>query len=231
MREISFDTETTGLDPFSGHRVIEIGCVEIIDRRITENHFHVYINPERDVPRAATQVHGITDEFLSDKPLFKDIASAFLDFVGNDKLVIHNAGFDMKFINYELERCNLSPLPFDQAIDTLLMARKKFPGAKATLDALCQRFGISLERREKHGALLDAELLADMYLEMLGERQSSLHFLNKKHEQEEKGKGSVAQKKESIVAREFPASKQELEQHKAFLESYIKDSLWKKVEV
>lgn len=223
MREISFDTETTGLDPFSGHRIIEIGCVEIIDKRITGNNYHIYIQPERDVPKAATQVHGITDEFLSDKPKFNKIAQDFLDFVGNDKLVIHNAAFDMKFINYELERVNKKPLPYEQAIDTLAIARKKFPGAKATLDALCSRFGISLERRDKHGALLDAELLADMYLEMIGERQSSLHLSSSKTIITENNN------KNWIEPRKFTPTSEEIITHNEFLENNIKDSLWNKL--
>jgi DNA polymerase-3 subunit epsilon len=226
MREIAFDTETTGLDPFSGHRVIEIGCVEIIDRRITGNHFHAYMNPERDVPRAAMRVHGLTDEFLSDKPLFPDIAQGFVDFVAGDTLVIHNAAFDMKFINYELERCNRKALSYELTVDTLLMARKKFPGAKATLDALCQRFDISLERREKHGALLDAELLADMYLEMLGERQSSLHFLNQQ-QRLASGSASKATKLANVVEpRSFAPSPEELVAHQAFIAKYIPKPLW-----
>lgn len=171
MREIVMDTETTGLDPFTGDRIVEIGGVELINHLPTGRVYHQYINPERDMPVEAYNVHGLSIEFLSDKPVFHKIAQEFLDFVGSDKLVIHNAPFDMKFLNAEFERMNLPKLPMSQAIDTLDMARRRFPGAQNTLDALCRRFGIDNSAREKHGALLDSEILAEVYLELIGGRQ------------------------------------------------------------
>ncbi|MBK5934038.1 DNA polymerase-3 subunit epsilon [Rhodovulum imhoffii] len=171
MREIVLDTETTGFEPSEGHRVVEIGAVELWNHLPTKKTFHVYINPERPMPQGAFEVHGLGDDFLRDKPLFKAVAQDFLCFIGDAKLVIHNAGFDMKFLNAELEWAGLPQLPMDQAIDTLAMARTKFPGAPATLDALCRRFGVDNSAREKHGALLDSEILAEVYLELIGGRQ------------------------------------------------------------
>ena len=171
MREIVLDTETTGLDPNSGDRIVEIGGVELFNHVATGNTYHQYINPERDMPQEAFQVHGLSEEFLSDKPVFKAIGQQFLDFVGDAKLVIHNASFDMKFLNAELRWMGLPELPWEQAIDTLAIARKKFPGAQASLDALCRRFGIDNSARTLHGALLDSEILADVYLELIGGRQ------------------------------------------------------------
>jgi DNA polymerase-3 subunit epsilon len=171
MRQIVLDTETTGIDPRQGHRIIEIGCVELIDRRHTRNHFHAYVNPQRVVEDEAIAVHGITNEFLSDKPLFSDIAQTFLDFVCGAQLVIHNAAFDIGFINHEFAL--LKPaLPAIETVcgvlDTLAMAREKHPGQKASLDALCKRYGIDNSHRQLHGALLDAEILADVYLLLSG---------------------------------------------------------------
>jgi DNA polymerase-3 subunit epsilon len=174
MREIAFDTETTGLDPKSGHKIVEIGCVELINHLPTGNVFHKYINPERDIPVEAFRVHGLSEEFLSDKPLFADIADEFLTFVGDAQLVIHNAAFDMGFINAELAAIGRDVIPMDRAIDTVRMARRKFPGAQASLNALCMRFGIDLSARDLHGALLDAQLLAAVYLELRGGRQHDM---------------------------------------------------------
>ena len=171
MREIVLDTETTGFDPEQGDRIVEIGAVELLNHMPTGETYHVYINPERSMPNEAFEVHGLGDEFLADKPVFKDIAQGFLDFVRDDKLVIHNASFDMKFLNAELGWLNLRQLPFDQAVDTLLIARKRFPGSPASLDALCRRFGIDNTSRTLHGALLDSEILAEVYLELIGGRQ------------------------------------------------------------
>ncbi|MBY6090517.1 DNA polymerase III subunit epsilon [Pseudooceanicola sp. 502str34] len=171
MREIVMDTETTGFNPEQGDRIVEIGGVELLNHMPTGNTYHVYINPQRSMPLEAFEVHGLGDEFLADKPLFKDVAQGFLDFVGDAKLVIHNASFDMKFLNAELGWLGLPKLPWEQAIDTLEMARKKFPGAPATLDALCRRFGIDNSSRTLHGALLDSEILAEVYLELIGGRQ------------------------------------------------------------
>lgn len=171
MRELVLDTETTGFEPDQGDRLVEIGAVELWNHVPTGNTYHQYINPERSMPDEAFQVHGLGDEFLADKPVFKDIAQAFLDFVGDAKLVIHNASFDMKFLNAELGWVGLPTLPMDQAIDTLAIARKKFPGSPASLDALCRRFAIDNSARTLHGALLDSEILAEVYLELIGGRQ------------------------------------------------------------
>jgi len=174
MREIVMDTETTGLDPSTGDRIVEIGGVELINHLPTGKVYHQYINPERSMPKEAFEVHGLGDDFLRDQPVFSRIAQAFLDFVGDAKLVIHNASFDMAFINAELGWLGRPALPMTQAIDTLDIARRKFPGAQASLDALCKRFGVDNSGREKHGALLDSELLAEVYLELLGGRQQGL---------------------------------------------------------
>jgi DNA polymerase-3 subunit epsilon len=171
MREIVLDTETTGFEPTEGDRIVEIGAVELFNHMPTGRTFHQYINPQRSMPKAAFDVHGLGDDFLRDKPLFRDIAQSFLDFIGPDRMVIHNASFDMKFLNHELGLVNLPKLPMSQALDTVLMARKKFPGSPASLDALCRRFGVDNSGREKHGALLDSEILAEVYLELIGGRQ------------------------------------------------------------
>lgn len=171
MREIVLDTETTGFEPSEGHRIVEIGAVELYNHVPTGNTYHQYINPERAMPKEAFEVHGLGDDFLRDKPVFKHVGQAFLDFIGDATLVIHNASFDMKFLNAELGWAGLSLLPMSQALDTLLIARKRFPGSPASLDALCRRFGIDNSAREKHGALLDSEILAEVYLELIGGRQ------------------------------------------------------------
>lgn len=171
MREIVLDTETTGFDPEQGDRIVEIGAVELWNHVPTGETYHVYINPERAMPQEAFEVHGLGDDFLRDKPVFKDVAQGFLDFVKTDKLVIHNASFDMKFLNAELGWLNLRKLPMDQALDTLAIARQRFPGSPASLDALCRRFGIDNSSRTLHGALLDSEILAEVYLELIGGRQ------------------------------------------------------------
>ncbi len=173
-REIVLDTETTGLDPDEGHRIVEIGCLELVNHVPTGNHYQVYLNPDRDMDEGAQRVTGLTLEFLQDKPRFAEVVEDFLAFIGDDKLVIHNAAFDMKFLNAELKRDNRPTLPFSQAIDTLAIARKKFPGSPASLDALCKRFGVDNSGRDYHGALLDSELLADVYLELIGGRQPEL---------------------------------------------------------
>lgn len=171
MREIVLDTETTGFDPESGDRIVEIGAVELHNHVATGVTYHQYINPERSMPAEAFEVHGLGDDYLRDKPKFAQIAQAFLDFIGDAKLVIHNASFDMKFLNAELGWVNKPKLPWEQAIDTLAIARKKFPGSPASLDALCRRFGINNDARTLHGALLDSEILAEVYLELIGGRQ------------------------------------------------------------
>ncbi len=174
MREIILDTETTGLDPATGDRLVEIAGVEVLNFIPTGEHFHVYINPERDVPDEAFQVHGLSTEFLKDKPPFKDVAQDFLNFIGDSRLVIHNAEFDMKFLNSELKRIGFDPLPAERAFDTLIYARRKHPGASNSLDALCARYKIDNSRRTKHGALLDSEILAEVYAELMGGRQATL---------------------------------------------------------
>lgn len=174
MREIVFDTETTGLDPKTGDRLVEIGCVEVVNRFPTGRNFHVYINPGRPVPKEAFDVHGLSDEFLADKPRFDDVADAFVAFVGDAHLVAHNASFDMGFINFELKASGRTTFGAERVVDTLMMARRKHPGAPASLDALCNRYGIDRSKRIKHGALLDAELLAEVYLELTGGRQAGL---------------------------------------------------------
>lgn len=171
MREIVLDTETTGFDPESGDRIVEIGAVELMGHVATGETYHVYINPERYMPDEAFQVHGLGDEFLADKPKFAEIGQSFLDFIGDSKLIIHNASFDIKFLNAELKWMNLPQIPWEQAIDTLAIARKRFPGSPASLDALCRRFGIDNSTRTLHGALLDSEILAEVYLELIGGRQ------------------------------------------------------------
>lgn len=174
MREIIFDTETTGLDPKTGDRMVEIGCVEMIGRVETGRTFHAYFNPERDMPPEAERVHGLSAAFLSAKPRFAESADELLAFLGDDPLVAHNAGFDFGFLNNELERIGRAPVSMDRMVDTVAIARKKHPGAKNSLDALCTRYGIDRSHRVKHGALLDAELLAQVYVELTGGRQIGL---------------------------------------------------------
>jgi len=174
MREIVLDTETTGISPRDGHRIIEIGALELMHHLPTGRSLHLYINPERDIDEGAIAVHGITLDFLADKPIFADVAEEFLAFIGSDPLVIHNASFDMAFINSELTRADRPALAMSQSIDTLAMARKKFPGAQANLDALCRRFEVDNTHRGLHGALVDADLLASVYIELLGGRQPGL---------------------------------------------------------
>ncbi|WP_024281434.1 DNA polymerase III subunit epsilon [Xanthobacter sp. 126] len=174
MREIVLDTETTGLEAYGGDRLVEIGCVEMVNRILTGNVFHVYINPQRDMPQEAFNVHGLSAEFLSDKPIFSQVADEFLEFIQEDTLVIHNAAFDIGFLNAELERLGRPSIARDRVVDTLALARRKHPGGGNRLDDLMNRYGIDSSRRVKHGALLDAELLAEVYSELLGGRQATL---------------------------------------------------------
>jgi DNA polymerase-3 subunit epsilon len=174
LRYIVHHTDTTGFEPSEGHRIVEIGAVELFNHLPTGRTFHVYLNPERSMPKEAFDVHGLGDDFLRDKPLFRQEAQNFLDFVADSKLVIHNASFDMKFLNWELRTHGFPQIPNDRAIDTLMIARSRFPGSPASLDALCRRFGIDNSMREKHGALLDSEILAEVYLELIGGRQPDL---------------------------------------------------------
>jgi DNA polymerase-3 subunit epsilon len=177
MREIVLDTETTGFDALNGDRVVEIGCIELLNNIPTARHFHAYLNPERPMPQAAFQIHGLSDQFLADKPKFADVAEAFLEFLGDAPLVIHNAEFDVKFLSAELQRLGKPAIPLQRATDTVQIARRKFPGSPASLDALCKRFSIDNSNRVLHGALLDAELLAEVYIELLGGRQAGLGFV------------------------------------------------------
>ncbi len=226
MREIVLDTETTGFNPKTGDRVIEIGCVELIDLLPTGKTYHTYVNPQRDVPPGASKVSGITTEFLYDKPLFMSVVDSFLDFIGDDKLVIHNAGFDMGFINSELERLCRDPLPMSRAIDTVQMARQKFPGSPASLDALCRRFGIDLSARIKHGALLDAELLASVYLELKGGRQVAFSFNGQNKQPEIKNNAMLDPKQTSNhPKRTFPLSAADQQAHEEFIGT-LKNPLW-----
>jgi DNA polymerase-3 subunit epsilon len=173
-REIVLDTETTGLDPAEGHRVVEIGCIELANHVATGRTYHVYLNPERYMPGDAQSVHGLTEEFLAKQPVFAAVVDKFLEFVGTSAIVAHNAKFDLGFVNAELRRLDREPLRPERVIDTLDLARRKFPGAQASLDALCKRFGIDSSERVRHGALLDANLTAEVYLELLGGRQPTL---------------------------------------------------------
>lgn len=174
MREVVLDTETTGLDPFDGHRLIEIACVELYNRIPTGQKFHCYLNPQRDVPTEAAAVHGLTAEFLKDKPTFEEIADDLVRFLADAPLVAHNASFDLAFLNAELERCGRPPIARERLVDTLLLARRKHPAGPNRLDDLCARYGIDNSHRTKHGALLDAELLAEVYVELIGARQAQL---------------------------------------------------------
>jgi DNA polymerase-3 subunit epsilon len=224
MREIVMDTETTGLDPYDGHRIVEIGGVELHNHVPTGRTYHQYINPQRDMPQEAFNVHGISEEFLRDKPLFSDIAQAFLDFVGDAKLVIHNASFDMKFLNAELKWVGKPLLPDNQALDTLAIARKRFPGSPASLDALCRRFGIDNSNRTLHGALLDSEILADVYLELIGGRQPD--FALSADAPGSEGQSSawrVPPRPNPLPARVTDAEK---ETHRAFVSAMGEKAIW-----
>lgn len=221
MREIVLDTETTGLDPSKGDRVVEIGCVETMHHIATGESFHVYINPERDMPVEAFNVHGLSEEFLSDKPVFAEILGDFMTFIGDSPLVIHNAEFDMKFLNSELKKLGRPMLDRDRAIDTVAMARRKFPGAQANLDALCRRFEIDLSRRDKHGALLDAELLADVYLQLCGGLQPGLELAGN----EAKSDSPVVIQRQAREARAHAPSPEELAAH-ALLVKSLKEPVW-----
>jgi DNA polymerase III subunit epsilon len=228
MREIVLDTETTGFDPASGHRIVEIGCVEMINHVRTKENFHVYLNPERDMPEEAFNVHGLSEEFLSDKPLFADVARKFVDFIGDSRLVIHNADFDMKFLNWELQMLGLPTMPRDRALDTVAMARKRFPGSPASLDALCRRFGIDNSKRDKHGALLDAELLADVYLELIGGREPGLALASLSSRQSSAATTAQAEiVRETRAPRPHAASEEERAAHGDFV-AKLTDALWLK---
>lgn len=228
MREIVLDTETTGFDPDSGDRVVEIGAIELIGHVPTQKVFHEYIDPERSMPQEAFEVHGLGDDFLRGKPKFGEVGQKFLDFVGDAKLVIHNAAFDMKFLNAELKWMGLPQIPFDRAIDTLEIARRRFPGSPASLDALCRRFGIDNSARTLHGALLDSEILAEVYLELIGGRQPDFAlsvgtpYTSGKSDQSE---WTPPPRPRSLPIRITDAEKAA---HAKFLEDLGKDCLWPK---
>ncbi|AIL65290.1 DNA polymerase III subunit epsilon [Rickettsiales bacterium Ac37b] len=222
MREIILDTETTGLDPKQGHRIVEIGCIELINKVKTGNFFHTYINPERNMPKEASDIHGITEEFLEDKPLFSSIATGFLEFILDSALIIHNAKFDLKFLNSEFEKINLAPITKNTIVDTLALARKKFPGSPSSLDALCRKFSVDTSKRTKHGALLDAELLAEVYIDLTDSRQSTLLIDNQQ---------KIVQELQPYISsssrlkRVFTPSNDEVALHKELLKK-IKLPIW-----
>lgn len=219
MREIVFDTETTGINPGDGNRIVEIGAIELIDRMPTGRSFHTYIDPCRSMPRDAENVHGLSSAFLTGQPVFEAVIDDFLAFIGDSPLVAHNAAFDMAFLNWELRRARMPELPETRAIDTLELSRKLRPGAKHTLDALCTHYGIDLSGRAKHGALVDAELLARVYIELTGGRQIGFDLAAKVAEVTESAPRTL------VPARAHTASPQELERHAAFV-AKMKDPMW-----
>ncbi len=227
MREIVLDTETTGFDHANGDRMVEIGCIELINHVPSGEHFQRYLNPERDMPPGAFAVHGLSAEFLADKPLFADVVEEFLVFIGDDALIIHNAGFDLGFLDAEMARLGRPALARDGVIDTLALARRKFPGSPASLDALCRRFAIDSSARDLHGALLDAELLAEVYLALIGGRQPGLGLGAEAAENETQpvaagGNGSAAR-----PPRRHEPSPAERESHEAFIDK-MKDPIWRR---
>ena len=228
MREIVLDTETTGLDPAQGDRMVEIGCLELVNHVPSGESFQRYLNPERDMPAGAFAVHGLSAEFLADKPLFADVADDFLAFVGDDPLVIHNASFDLGFIDAELSRIGRPALPRGNVVDTLAIARRKYPGAPASLDALCRRFAIDASARDLHGALLDARLLAEVYLALVGGRQPGLGLgsddADGNQDQPAMAETGAAA---SRPPRPHAASPAEVEAHAAFIDD-LKDPIWRR---
>jgi len=229
MREIILDTETTGLEPSQGHRVVEIGALELVNHIPSGRTFHVYINPQRDMPREAEAVHGLSIEFLKDKPVFGDIVDEFVAFIGDSALVIHNAGFDLAFLNAEFSRLSLAPISSDRVVDTLHLARKKHPTSPNSLDALCKRYGVDASRRAKHGALLDSELLADVYLELIGGRQTALTLATNtivRHADTARTTGVVGPRPRTLRQR---ITGDEREAHAAFVEQLGDGAIWKVV--
>jgi DNA polymerase III subunit epsilon len=227
MREIVLDTETTGIDPQKGHRIVEIGAIELLNHMPTGKFFHSYLNPQRDMPKEAEAVHGLSAEFLKDKPGFEEVAEDFLGFVADSPLVIHNAAFDIGFLNAELGYIHKSQLEWDRIVDTLALARKKFPMAANSLDALCKRFGVDASRRTKHGALLDSELLAEVYLELVGGRQISLSL------REENSRAAMLSTGQSANTprreRSLPArlTEDEITAHGSLVQDLAGKSLWR----
>lgn len=225
MREIVLDTETTGLDPLRGDRLVEIGCVEIFNRMPTGQSYHVYINPERDMPAEAFAVHGLSSEFLATKPLFHEVADEFLAFIGDAPLVIHNASFDIGFINAELDRIKRATIPRERLVDTLLLARRKHPGVSNRLDDLCSRYAIDNSHRTKHGALLDAELLAEVYVDLVGARQSQLLLASEAEDIRVNTTGD-APRRQRLVPLAPRISEAEREAHRAFIATLGDKALW-----
>ncbi|MCC6887123.1 MAG: DNA polymerase III subunit epsilon [Hyphomicrobiales bacterium] len=229
MREIVLDTETTGLDPYQGHRLVEVGCIELVNRFPTGRVFHKYLNPERDVPTEALAVHGLSADFLKDKPFFSEICDDLLAFIGEAPLVAHNANFDLGFLNAELERCGRILLGRERLVDTLLLARRRHPAGPNTLDHLCARYGIDASLRTKHGALLDAELLAEVYVELIGGRQASLVLV-------ETGRAAGSEER-MIAVKPRPVvlpprlSEAELEAHTTFIATLGEKAIWRDYEM
>lgn len=226
VREIVFDTETTGFDPSKGERLVEIGAVELINHIPTGVTFHRYINPEREVPEEAYRIHGLSYDFLKDYPKFEGVADEWLDFIGDSILVAHNASFDINFLNYQLREINRPELTRDRVVDTLEIARMLFPGSRVSLDALCKRFDVDNTERTLHGALLDSQLLAHVYLELLGGREPSL-LLDKEKDTKKLDRGS--EKAEIRAVREpriFEISEEEIKTHDNFIENKIKKAIW-----
>ena len=228
MREIVFDTETTGLDPNTGDRITELGCVEVIDCIPTGKTFHAYVNPQRSTPQEVVQITGLTDEFLADKPVFAEVAQQFIDFVGDAVMVAHNAPFDRGFINMELVRLGLEPYPEDRFKDTARIAREKFPGSYVSLDALCKRFDISLETREKHGALIDSLLLAEVYLELTGGRTQTLDLSGQSSTQSGRVEFPARPKREKSLPDRV--KEEERAAHAVFIDEMGSDALWKQLQ-
>ena len=222
MREIVFDTETTGLDPKTGDRMVEIGCIELINHVASGKNFQRYINPEREMPEGTFRVHGLSSVFLADKPIFAAVAEDILAFLGEDKLIIHNAAFDLGFLNAEFEKIGGPQIPAARAIDTVALARRKYPGAPASLDALCRRFEIDNSERTLHGALLDAELLGEVYLELIGGRQPGLVLSAAKHDEAESGEAQV---QGARTPRPHQPSSEEKTAHVAFIAT-LDDPIW-----
>jgi DNA polymerase-3 subunit epsilon len=223
LREIVVDTETTGLDPKYGHRLVEVACIELVNHVPTGNHFWKYVNPERDMPAEAFAVHGLSEAFLSDHPLFADIVDDLLSFIREDTLVIHNAAFDIGFLNAELARVDAPSIPLTRAVDTVQLARGKYPGAQASLDALCRRFEIDNSARTKHGALLDAELLAEVYLELIGGRQPEMALAGR----ENASAMTCPVERPVRPPRPHAPSQAELAAHAALLDG-IKEPVWRR---
>lgn len=224
MREVVLDTETTGLKPNGGDRLVEIGCIELINHVASGESFQCYVNPQRDMPEGAFNVHGLSSQFLADKPIFADVAEDIRAFLRDDKLIIHNAAFDLGFLNAEFKRIGGESIPPSQAIDTVALARKKYPGAPASLDALCRRFEIDNSHRTLHGALLDAELLAEVYLELIGGRQPGLVLA---HDSAENTAAARPEDRKSRPPRPHAPSVEEDAAHRAFM-AKIKNPIWEK---